>query len=158
MTHHEHDVRPNEPLGSAHSEKELDRQLDALLAELEVEPAPPALRRRLRRIPRAEGGKHDAWKRLFPGGPMRSWALVPALAVALLAVGIVVMLPDEPPEEEVLRVRQELAVAFSYIDRAGVLTGQEIQSVLGGELRRSIKGNLSRSIPFTEQSRKEETT
>ena len=158
MNHDDHEARPNEPLGGRNSETELERQLEALLSKLEVEHAPPTLRRRLRRIPRVEGGSRAVWKSFFARGPVRSWVLAPALAVAVLAAGVVLMLPDEPSEEEVLRARQDLAVAFRYIDRAGVLTGQEIHSVLGGELRRSIKGNLSRNIPFTEQSRKEETT
>jgi hypothetical protein len=84
--------------------------------------------------------------------------LAPALAAALLAVGVVLMLPRQPSQEEIFEAQQELAVAFSYIGRAGVLTGQEIQSVLGGELRHTVKDNLSKHIPFTEQSRKEETT
>ena len=68
------------------------------------------------------------------------------------------LLPRQPSQEEIFQARQDLVVAFSYIDKAGVLTGHEIQSVLGGELRHTVKYNLSKSIPFTEQSRKEGTT
>jgi hypothetical protein len=89
--------------------------------------------------------------------------LVPAFAAALLAVGVVLTLPkttlvDRPSQAEVLQARQDLALAFSYIDKAGVITGREIQSVLGAELVHPVKDNLSKHIPFTEQSLKEKTT
>ena len=53
---------------------------------------------------------------------------------------------------------KDLAVAFSYIQDAGLVTGKEIQSVLGEGLRHPVKDNLSEHIPFTEQFRKEETS
>jgi hypothetical protein len=88
--------------------------------------------------------------------------LAPALAAALLAVGVVLTLPRQPSEAEVLQARQELALAFHYIDKAGAITGQEIQAVLGGklreELRDPVKDNLSKHFPFTEQSLEEEST
>ena len=50
------------------------------------------------------------------------------------------------------------ACAFTYLDKVGVLTGNEIQAVLGGELRHVVKEPLSEHIPFTEQSLKEKST
>jgi hypothetical protein len=157
MTHDGRHDRPDGPDGSTQAETLLDRQLDALLEQLEIERAPPSLTRRLYRIPRDERSRQDWWRWLLPERSPR-WVLVPALAAALLAVGVLLTLPRQPSQEEILQARQELAVAFSYIGKAGVLTGQEIQSTLGGELRHAVKENLSKHIPFTEQSRKEETT
>ena len=158
MTHDGRNGRPDEQNGGNQHEKLLDRQLDELLSQLAIEQAPPSLTRRLYRIPQEEQGRQSWWQRLFPQASGPRWVLVPALAAALLAVGVVLMLPRQPSQEEILQARHDLAVAFSYIDKAGVLTGQEIQSVLGGELRHTVKDNLSKHIPFTEQFHKEETS
>ena len=88
------------------------------------------------------------------------WAMAPAFAVGSIAgAGSGVLLqPRQPSAAEVEQARQDLAVAFAYLDKVGNRTGNEIQTVLGGELRHSVKDKLSEHIPFTEQSRKEETT
>jgi hypothetical protein len=144
-----------------------DEQHDALFKQLGIEKAPPSLTRRLLRIPREEGYA-VGWRRLLRPAGVPRWVLVPAFAAALLAVGVVLTLPeptlpersvpDRPSQAEVLQARQDLALAFKYIDKAGVITGREIQSVLGDELIGPVKDNLSKHIPFTEQSLKEETT
>lgn len=138
-----------------------EERLDSLFSQLGVEKAPRRLTQRLYRIPREEG--HEAgWRRLLRPAAVPRWVLAPALAAALLAVGVLLTLPRQPSEAEVLQARRELAVAFHYIDKAGVITGQEIQAVLGGklreELRDPIKDNLSKHIPFTEPSLEEEST
>jgi hypothetical protein len=166
------------PDGQANGQPDrYDEQLDALFKQLGIEKAPRSLTRRLHRIPREEG--HAAgWRRLLRPATAPRWVLVPAFAAALLAVGIVLTLPERtvpgptvpgptapgptvlnrPSQAEVLQARQDLALAFSYIDKAGVITGREIQSVLGAELVHPVKDNLSKHIPFTEQSLKEKTT
>jgi hypothetical protein len=155
------DGRNEGPVGQAggHSpDSLLDRQLDALLEQLEIEKAPASLTRRLHRIPHEAGASPAWWRRLLAPGQAPRWALVPALAAVLLVIGVIMTQPRQPSQQEILQARHDLAVAFGYIDRAGVLTGQEIRSILGGELRHSVKDNLSKGIPFTEQFRKEETT
>lgn len=138
-----------------------EERLDRLFSQLGVEKAPRSLTQRLHRIPR-EQGYEPAWRRLLRPAAVPRWVLAPALAAALLAVGVVLTLPRQPSQAEVLQARQELALAFRYIDKAGVITGQEIQAVLGGklreELRDPVKENLSKHIPFTEQSLEEEST
>jgi hypothetical protein len=149
-----------------------DEQLDALFRQLGVEKAPPSLTRRLHRIPREEGYA-AGWRKWLRPAAVPRWVLVPAFAAALLAVGIVLTLPEltvpdptvleptvphRPSQAEVLQARQDLALAFKYIDKAGVITGREIQSVLGDGLIHPVKDNLSKHIPFTEQSLKEETS
>lgn len=138
-----------------------EQQLDSLVRQLGVEKAPRSLTRRLHRIPR-EQGYEPGWRRLLRPAATPRWVLAPALAAALLAVGVVLMLPRQPSEAEVLQARQELALAFRFIDKAGVITGQEIQAVLGDKLRERlrdpVKDNLSKHIPFTEPSLEEEST
>jgi anti-sigma factor RsiW len=138
-----------------------EERLDRLFSQLGVEKAPRSLTQRLHRIPR-EQGYEPAWRRLLRPAAVPRWVLAPALAAALLAVGVVLTLPRQPSEAEVLQARQELALAFHYIDKAGAITGQEIQAVLGGklreELRDPVKDNLSKHFPFTEQSLEEEST
>ena len=153
-----------------HPDRDPDRyeaQLDALFRHVGIEKAPPSLTRRLHRIP-AEEGQEAGWRRLLRPAAFPRRVLVPAFAAALLAVGVVLTLPERsvphsnvpqrPSQAEVLQARQDLALAFKYIDKAGVITGREIQSVLGDELIGPVKDNLSKHIPFTEQSLKEETT
>ena len=158
MTHEGPVGKPGETSGEAQSDARLERELEALFEQLEIEAAPPTLTRRLHRIPLEVPGPEPWWRRFLPTGPAPRWVLVPALAAALLVVGVVLMQPRQPSQAEVLQARHDLAVAFSYIDKAGVLTGHEIHAVLEEELHRTVKDNLSKHIPFTEQSRKEETT
>jgi hypothetical protein len=139
-------------------DKILDAQIEAMMAQLEVEKAPASLSRRLQRIPGEQGRKQNPWSWLFPGQFPR-WAMAPAFAaVPLLVLAVVLMQPRQPSEAEIEQARQDLAIAFAYLDKVGYRTGSEIHSILGGELRQGVKDSLSEHIPFTEQSRKEETT
>ena len=138
-------------------EEAWEAQIDAMMEQLTVEKAPTSLSRRLKRIPREERGKENRWSWLMPGQFPR-WAMAPAFAVVpLLVLAFVLMQPQQPSAADVEQARQDLAIAFAYLDKVGHRTGNEIQTVLGGELRRSVKDNLSEHMPFTEQSRKEET-
>jgi hypothetical protein len=135
-----------------------ETQIDAMMEQLTVEKAPASLSRRLKRIPREQRGQENRWSWLAPGQFPR-WAMAPAFAaVPLLVLAVVMLQPRQPSAAEVEQARQDLAVAFAYLDKVGYRTGNEIQTVVGGELRHSVKDNLSKHIPFTEQSRKEETT
>ena len=158
MSHDGRIDRPDEGNGEAQQETVLDRQLDALFEQIGIEEAPASLTRRLHRIPQEQQARAGWWKRLLAPAPAPRWVLMPALAAALVVVGVFLIMPRQPSQQEIFQARHDLAVAFSYIDKAGVLTGREIQSVLGGELHHAVKDNLSKSIPFTEQFRKEETT
>ena len=144
--------------GGSEPGSELDRELERLFERVSIEPAPASLRRRLRRIPLEEQPRAGWWRRLFPAALEPRFVLVPALAAALLAVGVVLLMPRQPSEAEVLEARAELAVAFRYIGKVGRETGHEIRSVLDGELRQPVKESLSEHIPFTEQFRKEESS
>jgi len=134
-----------------------EAQINAMMEKLTIEKAPVSLSRRLNRIPREQGRKEGRWSWLTPGQFPR-WAMAPAFAaVPLLVLAVFLMQPRQPSAAEIDQARQELAVAFAYLDKVGYRTGNEIQTVLGSELRHSVKDNLSKHIPFTKQSRKEET-
>jgi hypothetical protein len=158
MTRDDRNERPGTAAGGNQSAADLEGQLDRLFEQISIERAPASLRRRLRRIPGEEQPRESWWKRLLAPPPGPRWALVPALAVTVLAVGVVLVMPRQPSQEDVLLARQELAVAFSYIEQAGLATSREIQSVLDEGLRHPVKGNLSEHMPFTKLPYKEETS
>ena len=79
-------------------------------------------------------------------------------SIPLLAIGLVLMQPRLPSQADVEQARQDLAVAFTYIDKIGHMTGDRIHSVLASQLHNGVTGNISKHFPFTEQSPKEENT
>jgi hypothetical protein len=158
MTHNGRNDRPDVKSAGSQSKPDLDRQLEHLFEGLSIERAPASLRRRLRRIPIEEADRTRWWQRLLASSTAPRWVLVPALAVSLLVVGVVLVMPRQPSQADVLQARQELALAFRYIEQAGQTASQEIRTVLGEGVRHPVKDNLSEHIPFTEQFRKEETS
>ena len=134
-----------------------EEQLDKLLGGLEIESAPASLTSRLNRIPGQESRKGWRWPR-FGFTPSR-WVAGPAFAAVALAVLAVFMVQERGPSAaEVEQARKDLAIAFAYLDKAGLRTGNEIQAVLGSELRKTVKQPLKEHMPFTEQSIKEKTS
>jgi hypothetical protein len=134
-----------------------EAQLDELLAGLEIESAPASLTSRLNRIPEQESRKGWRWPR-FGFAPPR-WLAAPAFAAVAVAVLAVFMVQDRGPSAaEVEQARKDLAIAFAYLDKAGLRTGDEIQEILGSELRKTVKQPLSEHMPFTEESLKEKTS
>ncbi|MFC1690258.1 hypothetical protein ACFL07_11500 [Pseudomonadota bacterium] len=139
-------------------DKTLDAQMDHLLNQLKIEKAPASLTRKLKQIPREHREKKPLLPWLFPG-PLPKWVMAPAFAAVPLAFLVVVLMqPRQPSPQDIEQARQDLVVAFTYLDKAGLRTGNQIQSVLGGELRHNVKDKLSEHIPFTEQSLQEESS
>lgn len=136
-----------------------DAELEALLGQLHIEQAPERLTRRLYRIPQEESRKahRGAWRDWFRVPPPR--VLAPAFAaVPLIVVAVLLTKPWQPSQAEIEQARHDVAIAFAYLDRVGLRTGQEIQGVLGAELRHGVKQPLSEHMPFTESIHKEETS
>ena len=137
-----------------------DEQLETLLNDLEIEKAPDSLTQRLVAIPESEPapaseGQGKSWLPSWLPG----WVIGPAFAAAPLALFVALMMqPRTPSDAEVQQARQDLAVAFSYIQGASQYTGLQIQAVLGEGLEKSVTAPLSRHMPYTEQSRKETTS
>jgi len=152
-------------------------QLRDGLDHLAIEKAPARLRRRLQRIP-LEQGETPVRSAFGSAG----WALaVGVVAVAAVALALVMdpqvgEAPDAGPRvagnesqdnstqpdfhpgvepADVAAARRDLAIAFSYLDKAGLRTSREIRAVLKEELASPIKDNLSRHIPYMAQATKE---
>ena len=124
---------------------ELQRGMDHLGRET----APASLRKKLQQIPRAQK----------PVLRQRRWVMATAMAcVPLLVIAVMLMQPRQPSAAEVEQARQDVTLAFSYIDKVGFRTGDYLQSVLGAELRHGVTDNISRHFPYTEQSREEENS
>ena len=124
-------------------------QLQRSMDSIAVEQAPASLRRKLRNIPRNNRQSRPPYR----------WVMATAMAsIALLAISLVLIQPRQPSQADVEQARQDLAVAFNYIDKIGHRTGDRIFGVLAAQLHNGVTGNLSKHIPFTEQSRKEKNT
>lgn len=115
-------------------------QLQRAMEGIRVERAPASLRRKLRRIPRQQRPAYlqPAWVTAF--------AVVPLLIVAIALMQPRDMQPREPTAAEVSQARQELAVAFAYIDRVSERAGNEIESELSGEMTDAVAGSVFRTI------------
>lgn len=128
-------------------------RLHASLEQLRIERAPASLRRKLKRIPRSESRR-----RRWLGIPR--WAAVGAVAAIPLVVIAMVMMqssggPGRYTEAEIRQAREDLALAFSYIDRIGQRAGEHMRGELAKELRSSVTDNVARHMPFTHQSQEE---
>ena len=120
-------------------------QLQRAMEQLRVEKAPASLRRRLKQIPRQNRPVY-----LQP-----RWAVAFAI-VPLVIIAVALMRSQEPPVAQVdqahfdqVRVdqaRQDLAVAFAYIDKLSDRTSNLIESEVGGELSQAVAGSIFKTV------------
>ena len=132
--------------------------LQAGLDELRPERAPASLRAKLRAIPGIEAGAAGRWFGMPRWVPVGAMAAVPLLVVAMVMMTSSPNPQQEYSEAEVLQAREDLMVAFSYIDRIGSRAGRQIEAELSKELRGGVTDNVARFMPFTHQSQEEETS
>jgi len=123
-------------------------QLQQAMDDIPVERAPASLGRRLRAIPREQ--RPAAGIKLFQPRWVMSLAVVP---LAIIAVSL--MQPDTPSDAEVARARQELAIAFAYLDKAGAITGQRIESTVSNTMADAVTGSVNRAIKLQNENSKE---
>ena len=140
-------------------------QLQRGLDQLQLERAPDGLGRRLRRIPRQQ--------RAASRGPVfglpRQALVTGALAMTLVA-GVIVLTqpvirsPAAPQQAEnqsgtdqarAEQARRDLAIAFFYLDKAGLRVGQRINEALQQEVAEPVKDTLNQHLPYIGLSRKE---
>jgi hypothetical protein len=114
-------------------------QLQQVMDTIHVERAPDSLRKRLRSIPR-EHRKTGKFSLLQP-----RWVAALA-AIPLVLITIALMRPDTPSEADILKARQEMAIAFAYLDRAGVVTRREIESSVGHTVANAVTGSVNKAI------------
>lgn len=114
-------------------------QLQQAMESIDVERAPSHLTRKLKAIPRKESATP-----LF-GFLQPRWAMALA-AVPLVLFSVSLMQPDTPSEYEIAKARQEMAIAFAYLDKAGAITGREIESNVGSTLSDAVTGSVNKAI------------
>ena len=114
-------------------------QLQQAMDAIKVERAPSSLTRKLNAIPRKESGNP-----LF-GFLQPRWVMALA-AVPLVLISVSLMQPDTPSADEIAKARQEMAIAFAYLDKAGVITGHEIESIVGDTLSNAVTGSVNKAI------------
>lgn len=123
-------------------------ELQQLMAALPEERAPDSLREKLQRIP-----ADHAPRAALSKSPARRWTwFQPRWVMALAAVPLVIAIgvhqsgPRAPSEAELAQARQDLALAFSYLQRASQVTGREIEHSIGTGMRDPVKNTTLRTI------------
>ena len=114
-------------------------QLQQAMDGIGVERAPASLTKRLKAIPRQHRPK-PVFSLLQP-----RWAMALAV-VPLVLIAVSLMQPKTPSAQEIAKARQELAIAFAYLDKAGQFTGREIESTVGNTMSEAITGSVIRNI------------
>ncbi|MDX2418361.1 MAG: hypothetical protein QNK19_12950 [Xanthomonadales bacterium] len=123
---------------------QLQQEMDAI----DVERAPDSLRKRLRAVPR-ENRPARVFSLLQP-----RWAMALA-AIPLVVIVVSLMQPDTPSASEVAQARQEMAIAFAYLDKAGAITGREIESSVGHTMADAVTGSVNKVIKSQNLNSKE---
>ena len=123
-------------------------QLQQAMDGVHVERAPDSLRKRLRTIPRQHRST-PVFSLLQP-----RWAMALA-ALPLVLITVSLMRPDTPSASEIAKARQEVAIAFAYLDKAGVITRREIESSVGHTMADAVTGSVNRVIQSQNLNSKE---
>ena len=121
-------------------------QLQQAMDTVHVERAPASLSKRLHAIPRQQKPKF----RLL----QHRWALALA-AIPLAVITISLIRPDTPSAGEIAQARQEMAIAFAYLDKAGVITGREIESTVGHTMANAVTESVNMVIKSQNLTSKE---
>jgi len=123
-------------------------QLRQAMDAVKVERAPASLRKRLRAIPR-EHRQGSSFQWLQP-----RWAMALAV-IPLVIIAVSMMQPDRPSPSEVAKARQELAIAFAYLDKAAAITSREIETTVGQTMADAVTDSVDRAIKTQSSDAKE---
>ena len=123
-------------------------QLQKAMDDIRVERAPDSLRKRLRAIPRQH--RNTPLFNIFQPRWAAAFAVIPLVFMVLI-----MMQPNTPSTQEIEKARQDLAVAFAYLDKAGQFTGREIESTVGNTMSDAIAGSVIRNIKSQYETSKE---
>ena len=123
-------------------------QLQQAMDAIRVERAPDSLRKRLRAIPR-EHRPEPSFRWLQP-----RWAMALAV-IPLVIIAVSLMQPDRPSASEIAKARQELAIAFAYLDKAAAITSREIESTVGQTMADAVTDSVDRAIKTQSSDAKE---
>lgn len=108
------------------SDDDWEVQLQQALAEIPLDEPPPALRRKLRRIPRQQrAGERPLWLR-------PAWIA----AFALLPLTVLVVLQQQrlaQQEQQIAQGKRDLVLVLTYVQKANRLaSGQVVDAINGG--------------------------
>jgi len=123
-------------------------QLQQAMEAVRVERAPASLRKRLREIPR----QHRSAP--FFGLLQPRWVMAFA-AIPLVVIAVSLMRPSTPSASEIAEARLELAIAFTYLEKAKVITGREIESSVGQTMADAVTDSVNRVIKSPSLTSKE---
>jgi len=123
-------------------------ELQQVMDGIHVERAPAGLTKRLRSIPREQRAV-SAGRWIQP-----RWAIALA-TIPLVIIALSVMWPDRPSTSEIVKARQQLALAFAYLDRAGAITRREIELTVGQATANAVTGSVNRAIQLQKETTKE---
>lgn len=112
-------------------------QLQQAMDTVHVERAPASLTKRLCAIPCQRKPKFS----LFQPRWVSALAVIP-----LVIIAVSLMRPGSPSATELAQARQEMAIAFAYLDRAGVITGREIELTVGQTMANAVTGAVNSAI------------
>lgn len=120
-------------------------QLQRAMENVHVEKAPASLRRSLKQIPRQHRPA------IFQPRWVAAFAVVPIIIVSVFLLRAIEpgTAPVAQPDAEMVKLeqaRQDLAVAFAYIDLVSDKTSNRIESELGGELSNAVAGPIFKTI------------
>ena len=114
-------------------------QLQQMMDTVGVEQAPASLKKKLRAIP----GEHR--NKPFFSLLQPRWAMALAV-IPLVLISVSMMRPDTPSEADIAQARQEMAIAFAYLDRAGMVTRREIGSTVSHTMADAVTGSVNKAI------------
>lgn len=124
-------------------------QLQQAMDTIQVEHAPASLGRRLRAIPREQRSR-TGFRLLQP-----RWVMALA-AFPLVLIAVSLLRPATPSASEIAQARQDIVLAFAYLDKAGEFAGREIETVIGSTMVEAVAGHMIRNIKFQQHRFKEQ--
>lgn len=66
--------------------------------------------------------------------------------------------PERPSAKEIAQARQDLAIAFAYLDKAGQITSREIENQVGDTMTDAIAGSVFKNVTSQYEISKEKNT
>jgi len=137
-------------------------QLQQALEAVPQQRAPDSLRLKLANIPHEHGKPEKRGEKAARGWLQPAWitalAAVPLLLIALSLRGPEQSHVKEPSIAELEQARQELAVAFGYLEKVTRKASLEIGTTVNSEMQQSINENMIRTISDQMEFNKERNT
>ena len=137
-------------------------QLQQMMAGLPQDRAPASLTKRLLAVPAEQKARQKAAQKAAKATTARGWFrpgwVMAAAAVPLVVIAMNMMQPKQPSAEEIAQARQDLAIAFAYLDKAGRTTSREIENQVGNTMTDAIAGSVFKNVKSQYELSKENST